>query len=25
MDDPPPGSVVRITVDTITGVGPWHE
>ncbi len=23
MDDPPPGSVVRITVDKITGVGPW--
>ena len=25
MDDPPPGSVVRITVDSITGVGPWHD
>jgi len=23
MDDPPPGSIVRITVDKITGVGPW--
>lgn len=23
MDDPPAGSVVRITVDKITGVGPW--
>jgi PPOX class probable F420-dependent enzyme len=23
MDDPPPGSVVRISVDKITGVGPW--
>ncbi len=23
MDDPPPGSVVRITVDRIGGVGPW--
>ena len=23
MADPPPGSVVRITVDKITGVGPW--
>jgi PPOX class probable F420-dependent enzyme len=23
MDDPPPGSVVRITVDRISGVGPW--
>ncbi len=23
MDDPPPGSVVRITVDKISGVGPW--
>ena len=23
MDDPPPGSVVRITIDEITGVGPW--
>jgi PPOX class probable F420-dependent enzyme len=23
MDDPPPGSVVRITVDRIAGVGPW--
>ena len=25
MDDPPPGSVVRITVDKLTGVGPWHD
>lgn len=24
MDDPPPGSVVRITVEEITGVGPWE-
>jgi PPOX class probable F420-dependent enzyme len=23
MADPPPGSVVRITVDKISGVGPW--
>ncbi len=23
MDDPPPGSIVRITVDKIGGVGPW--
>ncbi len=23
VDDPPPGSIVRITVDRITGVGPW--
>ena len=23
MDDPPPGSMVRISVDRITGVGPW--
>lgn len=23
MDDPPPGSIVRITVDKISGVGPW--
>lgn len=23
MDDPPPGSVVRITVDRVSGVGPW--
>lgn len=23
MDDPPPGSIVRISVDKITGVGPW--
>ena len=23
MDDPPPGSIVRITVDRIGGVGPW--
>jgi PPOX class probable F420-dependent enzyme len=25
MDDPPPGSVVRITVDRIGGVGPWSS
>ena len=25
MDDPPPGTVVRITVDKISGVGPWTE
>jgi hypothetical protein len=25
IDDPPPGLVVRITVDKLTGVGPWHE
>ncbi len=25
MDDPPPGSVVRITVDRLTGAGPWTE
>lgn len=23
MDDPPPGSVVRVTVDRVGGVGPW--
>lgn len=23
MDDPPPGSIVRITVDRLSGVGPW--
>lgn len=23
MDDPPPGSIVRITVDLLSGVGPW--
>ncbi len=23
MDDPPPGSVMRITVDRVGGVGPW--
>ncbi|HEY9557372.1 MAG TPA: PPOX class F420-dependent oxidoreductase [Acidimicrobiales bacterium] len=23
VDDPPEGSIVRITVDKITGVGPW--
>jgi len=23
MDDPPPGSIVRITVDKVTGVGDW--
>jgi PPOX class probable F420-dependent enzyme len=25
MDDPPPGSIVRITVDRISGVGPWTD
>ena len=25
MDDPPPGSVVRITVDRLSGVGPWND
>jgi PPOX class probable F420-dependent enzyme len=25
MDDPPPGSVVRITVERISGVGPWTD
>ena len=25
IDDPPPGLVVRITVDRLTGVGPWHD
>jgi PPOX class probable F420-dependent enzyme len=25
MDDPPPGSVVHITVDKISGVGPWTD
>lgn len=25
VDDPPPGSVVRITVERISGVGPWIE
>jgi PPOX class probable F420-dependent enzyme len=25
MDDPPPGSIVRITVDKISGVGPWID
>jgi PPOX class probable F420-dependent enzyme len=25
MDDPPPGSIVRITVDRISGVGPWDD
>jgi hypothetical protein len=25
MDDPPPGSIVRITVDRISGVGPWID
>lgn len=25
MDDPPPGSIVRMTVDKITGVGPWSD
>lgn len=23
VDDPPPGSIVRITVDRVTGNGPW--
>jgi PPOX class probable F420-dependent enzyme len=23
MDEPPPGSVVRITVEKVSGVGPW--
>jgi len=23
MDDPPPGRIVRITVDRVTGAGPW--
>jgi PPOX class probable F420-dependent enzyme len=25
MDDPPPGSVVRISIDKVTGVGPWLD
>jgi PPOX class probable F420-dependent enzyme len=25
MDDPPPGSIVRITVDRVSGVGPWTD
>jgi PPOX class probable F420-dependent enzyme len=25
MDDPPPGSIVRIKVDHIGGVGPWTD
>jgi len=25
MDDPPPGCVVRITVEEITGAGPWND
>ena len=25
MDDPPAGSIVRITVDRISGVGPWDD
>ncbi len=25
MDDPPPGSIVHITVDRISGAGPWTE
>jgi hypothetical protein len=24
MADPPPGSIVRITVDKLSGVGPWN-
>jgi PPOX class probable F420-dependent enzyme len=23
MDDPPPGNVIRIRIDKVTGVGPW--
>jgi PPOX class probable F420-dependent enzyme len=25
MDDPPPGSIVHITVDRLSGAGPWTE
>ena len=25
MDDPPPGSVVRVSVDRVSGVGPWSR
>lgn len=25
MDDPPPGAVVRITIERVAGVGPWGE
>jgi len=25
MDDPPPGSVVRIAVERLSGVGPWTD
>ena len=25
MDDPPPGCVVRIEVEELTGVGPWND
>jgi PPOX class probable F420-dependent enzyme len=25
MDDPPPGSIVRITVEKVSGVGPWTD
>jgi len=25
MDDPPPGSIVRIAVDHLRGVGPWTD
>lgn len=25
MDDPPPGTVVRMTVERISGVGPWTD
>lgn len=25
MEDPPPGSVVRIKVEKITGAGPWND
>lgn len=25
MDDPPPGCIVRITVDKLSGVGPWTD
>ena len=24
MDDPPPGSIVRITVERLSGMGPWN-
>ncbi len=25
MDDPPPGTIVRVTVEKLTGVGPWSD